>query len=114
VPPFPVAKAMFYSTMSDAEAMLYYPQLAPESPQAVWEATRWTISVNLSQVTAPTMIAEGALDMLTPPSVVRPLATMMGARYVEWPGIGHADLMLKENGWLPVARDVKSWLNSRV
>src|SRR5215470_4235998 len=111
VPPFPVAKAMFYPTMSDAEAMPYYTQLTPESPVAVWEATRWTVSVNLSQVTAPTMIAEGALDTLTPPSVVQPLATMMGARYVEWPEIGHADLMLKENGWLPVARDIKSWLN---
>lgn len=112
VPPFPVAKAMFYPTMSDEEAMLYYPLLTPESPAAVWEATRWTVNVNLSQVKAPTMIAEGALDMLTPPAVVQPLAAMMNARYVEWPGIGHADLMVKEQGWLPVAQDIITWLNA--
>lgn len=112
VPPFPIAKAMFYSTMSDDEAMLYYPLLTPESPAAVWEATRWTISVNLNQVKAPTMIAQGALDTLTPPAVVQPLATMMNARYVEWPGIGHADLMVKEQGWLPVAQDIITWLNA--
>jgi pimeloyl-ACP methyl ester carboxylesterase len=112
VPPFPIAKAMFYSTMSDAEAMLYYPLLTPESPVAVWEATRWTINVNLSQVKAPTMIAEGALDTLTPPAAVQPLATMMNCRYVEWPGIGHADLMVKEQGWLPVAQDIITWLHA--
>jgi pimeloyl-ACP methyl ester carboxylesterase len=112
VPPFPIAKAMFYSTMSDAEAMLYYPLLTSESPVAVWEATRWTISVNLASVKAPTMIAEGALDTLTPPAAVQGLANLMDCRYVEWPGIGHADLMVKEQGWLPVAQDIITWLNA--
>ena len=110
VPPFEIAKAMFYSTMSDAEAMQYYVQLTPESPQAVWEATRWTIPVNLASVMAPTKIAVGAADTLTPPSVVQPLATMMGAQYTLWPGIGHSDLMLKESGWAPVAQDIQQWL----
>jgi pimeloyl-ACP methyl ester carboxylesterase len=110
--PYPVAKSLFYPTMSDAEATPYYNLLQPESPTAVWEATRWTINVNLSQVIAPTMIAEGALDTLTPPSVVQPLATMMNARYIEWPGIGHCDLMLKSSTWLPVAQDIQVWMNN--
>jgi len=110
VPPFEIAKAMFYQSMSDIEAMLYYTQLTPESPQAVWEATRWSISVNLSQVTADTKIVVGALDTLTPPTVVQPLATMMGAQYTQWPGIGHADLMVKASGWAPIAEDIQDWL----
>jgi pimeloyl-ACP methyl ester carboxylesterase len=110
--PYEVAKAVFYPTMSDTEAMPYYAQLQPESPVAVWEATRWTINVNLSQVVAPRMIAEGGLDTLTPPSAVQPLATMMNARYVEWPGIGHCDLMLKSSAWLPVAQDIQNWMSN--
>lgn len=110
IPPFPIAKAMFYSTLSDEEAMLYYPQLTPESPVAVWEATRWTISVNLSQVIAPTKVVVGAQDTLTPPSVVQPLATMMGATYTLWPNIGHSDLMVKEQGWQSVAQEIQTFL----
>lgn len=110
VPPFEIAKAMFYQSMSDTEAMLYYTQLQPESPQAVYEATRWSISVNLSQVMADTKVVVGALDTLTPPSVVQPLATMMGADYSLWSGIGHADLMVKEQGWQPIAEDIQDWL----
>jgi pimeloyl-ACP methyl ester carboxylesterase len=112
VPPFPIAKAMFYSTMSDTEAMQYYPQLQPESPVAVWEATRWTVSVNLSSVIAPTMATVGALDTLTPPSTVQQLCTMMNARYVAWAGAGHSDILLKESAWLPVAQDIRQWMVS--
>lgn len=112
--PYPVAKELFYPTMTDTEVAPYYAQLQPESPTAVWEATRWTISVNLSQVVAPTMIAEGELDALTPPSAVGSLATMMNARYVEWPDIGHCDLMLKSSAYLPVAQDIQNWMTTYI
>lgn len=110
VPPFPVAKAMFFSTMTDAEAMPYYLQLQPESSRAVWEATRWTASVNLDGVTVPTMTVAAGADVLTPPAAIRTLADLLDCRHVDWPGIGHSDVLLKSSGWLPVAQDIENWL----
>lgn len=110
VPPFNIAKGMFYSTMSDAEAQVYYQLLQPESPQAVWEATRWTVSVNLDRIRTPTMTVAAEADTLTPPDVIRQLGTMLRSRHVEWPGMGHCDVLLKERDWLPVAQDIERWL----
>lgn len=110
VPPFAVAKGMFYSTMSDAEALLYYTRLQPESPLAVWEATRWTVSVNLSTITMPTLTIAAGADTLTPPSTIRGLATLLGCDHIDVPGMGHGDVLLKQQGWLPVAQNVEQWL----
>lgn len=112
VPPFEQTKPMFYATMSDAEAMTYYPLLQAESPQAVWEATRWTVSVShLNQVRMPAMAVAAEVDFLTPASTISTLAGMMeDCRYVFWPGIGHGDLLLKETGYLPVVQDIHQWL----
>jgi pimeloyl-ACP methyl ester carboxylesterase len=110
VPPFSVAKSMFFSTMSDTEAMLYYVRLQQESPVAVWEATRWTVSVNLSAITMPVLTVAAGADTLTPPSAVRELAGMLNGTNIDVPGMGHSDVLLKQQGWLPVAQDVEDWL----
>ena len=112
VPPFEVAKGMFFSTMSDAEASVYYHLLQPESPRAVYEATRWTVSVNLGAVTAPAMTVAAAADTLTPPAAVHRLAELLHCRHVDFPAIGHSDVLLKAQGWLPVAQDIEHWLRT--
>jgi len=115
VPPFEQAKAMFYATMTDAEALVYYQQLQAESPQAVWEATRWTVSVNLNTVGMPAMAVGAEVDFLTPASYISTLAGMMtNCRYIHWPGIGHGDVLLKQTGYLPVVQDIQQWLLSTV
>lgn len=112
VPPFEVAKGMFFATMSDAEAMPHYQRLQPESPRAVWEATRWMVSVALDAITAPTMTVAAEVDTLTPASAIRRLAELLDCRHVDVPAIGHSDVLLKAQGWLPVAQDIERWLRT--
>jgi len=115
VPPFEQVKPLFFSTMSDTEAMVYYTQLQAESSQAVWEATRWTVSVNLSPINMPSMAVAADADFLTPPSIISTLAGMIPVcRYISWPNIGHSDLLLKESGYLPVVQDIHNWLLSQI
>jgi pimeloyl-ACP methyl ester carboxylesterase len=113
VPPFPVAKRMFFPAMSDAEALPYYEKLRPESSRAVWEATRWTVPVALDAVRAPVFVIAAAEDALTPPGHVRALATLLDARYAEYAGLGHTDVLLKAAGWRRPAADVEEWLRGR-
>ena len=110
VPPFPVAKAMFFATMTDSEATPYYSQLQPESPQAVWEATRWSVSINLSAITMPALALSASADTLTPPAAVQTLSQLLGGQYVALTGIGHSDVLLKSTGWLSSVQRVEQWL----
>jgi pimeloyl-ACP methyl ester carboxylesterase len=112
VPPLPVAKAMFFSSMTDEEAATYHAKLQPESPQAVWEATRWTVPVDLAAVHARTLVLGAGEDTLTPAEHVEALATLMGARYLFFPALGHTDVLVKETGWQEVATAVEEWLRA--
>lgn len=112
VPPFEMAKGMFFSTMTDEQARPYYDRLQPESSQAVWEATRWTVSIDLAAVRVPTLVLGAGADTLTPEPVVRELARLMNATYLDFPGIGHSDLLLKDGGWEQPAAAVESWLRA--
>lgn len=112
VPPFATAKSMFYSTMTDTEAQTHYARLQPESSQAVWEATRWTVSVNLAAVTAPVLAVGAGSDTLTPPQYVQTLAGLVSGTYLQYANIGHSDVLLKASGWQPVATDVENWLDA--
>jgi pimeloyl-ACP methyl ester carboxylesterase len=112
VPPLLVAKAMFFSTMTDEEAATHHAKLEPESPRAVWEATRWTVPVDLAAVRARTLVVGAGADTLTPAEHVRALATLMAARYLEYPGLGHTEVLVKEPGWREVATAVEEWLRA--
>jgi pimeloyl-ACP methyl ester carboxylesterase len=108
----PVAKTMFFSTMTDAEAAEWYARLEPESPQAVWEATRWTVPVDLAAVRARTLVIGAGADSLTPAEHVQELATLMDARYLVYPDLGHTEVLVKDPGWQQVATDVEEWLRA--
>lgn len=101
---------MFFSTMTDDEAATYHAKLQPESPQAVWEATRWTVPVDLAAVHARTLVIGAGADTLTPAEHVQTLAKLMAAWYLEYPDLGHTDVLVKEDGWRRVATDVAAWL----
>jgi pimeloyl-ACP methyl ester carboxylesterase len=109
--PYDLARLLFYPTLDEDLAQMYYDLLEPESPRAVWQATRWTIDVDLHAVTAPTLIFATELDVLTPPAAVAGLAELMGAPYELIPAIGHSEILLKRPESIAVAERVRGWLD---
>jgi pimeloyl-ACP methyl ester carboxylesterase len=108
--PFPVAKQLFFPTMNDWEAQNYYAQLQPESPRAVWEASRFTVNVNLAAVTEPTLVISAGHDSVTPANDVARLATALGAPLRHYSEFGHSDVLLRPVSYT-VALDIASWLS---
>lgn len=114
--PFPVfpyeqAKQLFFSTLSDREARQAYARLVPESPQAVLEATQWTVDVDLTAIQAPKLLFATEFDVLTPAEPEERYAKMLGAEYKFIPGIGHSDILLKDPEWRNTAQHTLTWLN---
>jgi pimeloyl-ACP methyl ester carboxylesterase len=109
--PYDVARLLFFPTLDEDLARMYYDLLEPESPRAVWQATRWTIDVDLQAVTAPTLVFATELDFLTPPAAVAGLAELMGAPYELIPAIGHSEILLKRPESMAVAERVRGWLD---
>lgn len=108
--PYEEAKQLFFTTLDDNEARWAYAQLVPESPQAVWEATRWTVDVNLKAIRAPKLLFATELDPLTPAEPEARYAKMLGAKYEFIPGIGHSDILLKDPEWQRAAQTTLDWL----
>ncbi len=113
--PFPVfpyeqAKQLFFTTLSDDEAQRYYRLLVPESPQAVIEATQWTVAIDLQAIKTPTLVFATELDLLTPAVSVERLANMLHADYEYVPAIGHTDILLKEPQAHQTADKIRDWL----
>jgi pimeloyl-ACP methyl ester carboxylesterase len=109
--PYDVARQLFFPTLDEDLARMYYDLLEPESPRAVWQATRWTIDVDLQAVTAPTLVFATELDILTPPAAVAGLAELMGAPYELIPAIGHSEILLKQPESIAVAERIRGWLD---
>ena len=109
--PYDVARLLFFPTLDEDLARLYYDLLEPESPRAVWQATRWTIDVDLQAVTAPTLVFATELDVLTPPAAVAALAGLMRAPYELIPAIGHSEILLKRPESIAVAERIRDWLD---
>ena len=104
--PYPVAKQLFYPTMSDYLANIWWNQLVPESPRAVWEATRWTVPVDLDAITTPDVLVVAAqIDQLTPVSAVSGLSSMIGAEYMLATGLGHCDILIN----MPLSYNIVTW-----
>jgi pimeloyl-ACP methyl ester carboxylesterase len=52
-PPFDVARQMFFQGLDDMQAAHFNALLVPESPLRVYEATRWSLAVDATKLTAP-------------------------------------------------------------
>ena len=109
--PYDVARQLFFPTLDEDLARMYHHLLEPESPRAVWQATRWTIDVDLQAVTAPTLVFATELGLLTPPAAVAGLAELMGAPYELIPAIGHSEILLKRPESIAVAERIRGWLD---
>jgi pimeloyl-ACP methyl ester carboxylesterase len=109
--PYDLARRLYYPALDEDLARVYFDMLEPESPWAVWQATRWTIDVDLEAVTAPTLVFATELDVLTPPAAVARLAELMGAPYELIPAIGHTEILLKQPESIGVAERIREWLD---
>jgi pimeloyl-ACP methyl ester carboxylesterase len=110
--PFEQAKQLFFPTLSDEDAHRAYAQLVPESPQAVLEATRWTVDVDLDAIKVPKLLFATELDTLTPSTSEERYAKLLDAEYEFMPGIGHSDILLKDPQWRQAAERTLKWLHS--
>ena len=109
--PYDLARQLYYPTLDEDLARRYYDLLEPESPRAVWQASRWTIDVDLQAVTAPTLVFATELDVLTPPAAVARLAELLGAPCELIPAIGHSEILLKQPESIAVAERIREWLD---
>ena len=86
--------------------------MTPESPRAVYEATRWTLDVDTRTITAPAYCFGADCDLLVPEEFVRSLATSLGARYTRLVGQGHGVPL--NPVWESVTSQIDDWLTSTV
>lgn len=104
--PYPVAKQLFYPTMPDYQATHWHSLLVPESPRAVWEATRWTVPLNLSALTTyDVLVVAAQIDQLTPPDAVSALSSMISGQYMLAANLGHCDILTN----MPLSYNIVSW-----
>jgi pimeloyl-ACP methyl ester carboxylesterase len=110
-PPSPdVARQLFYSGVDDAIASECYQRLQPESPAAVWQATRWTAEVDVSAVRAPALVVAAEQDLLVPADYVLALASGLGAERILLRGAGHGVTL--DPGWPDLASRIEEWLDT--
>lgn len=108
--PYPQAKELFFTTLDETEARQYTTKLVAESPQAVIEATQWTIDIDLTTIKVSTFVIGTELDRLIPRESLKYYAQLLKAKYKEMPAIGHSDILLKDPQWHQAAEAVKQWL----
>lgn len=107
-PPPEMARHLFYSGVDDATAAQHYARLQAESPQAVHEATRWSVEVDVGAIEVPTLTIAAEHDALVPAAYVRALADGLGATHLEIPDAGHGVQL--DPGWPALAEQVRDWL----
>lgn len=109
-PPPDVARQLFYSGVDDATASECHQRLQPESPAAVWQATRWTAEIDVSAVRAPALVVAAERDLLVPADYVLALADDLGAERILLPGAGHGVTL--DPGWPDLASRIEAWLDT--
>ncbi|MGH3492843.1 MAG: alpha/beta hydrolase [Sciscionella sp.] len=109
-PPDAQVDALFWDEVDPADAARYRALIAPESPRAVLEATRWwlDVDVDVDAVTVPTFMVASASDLLVPAPYVESLAARMGARCRTLVGRGGHGVPLNPV-WRDVADEMIQW-----
>ncbi len=110
--PYEQAKQLFFTKSSDEDAHRYYKLLVPESAQAVYEATRWSVNFDTTAIKAPVLVLAAEFDGLIPGDALKRYAEILRAGYKQISGVGHSDILLKEPEWQEAAIAVRDWLDS--
>ena len=108
VPPFDVARRLYFDGLDDGQSEYFYSLLCSESPRCVYEATRFTVSVNYKNIKCPILALGAEHDLLVPPGYVRALAQLSGADFRLVLRRGH-NLLLEPN-WRSTAGTIRDWL----
>ncbi|QTG16899.1 alpha/beta hydrolase (plasmid) [Agrobacterium tumefaciens] len=105
-----VAFEMFFDGLTLEDQQRYQLRIVPESPLRCYEATRFTLSVNIERIGVPAMIVSGNDDPLTPAETGKALARLYNAAFSILPGVGH-NMMLGERA-AQVSNIVLPWLRT--
>ena len=108
LPPLEMVDQLFWDAVDATSAARYASLMTPESPKAVFEATRWSLDLDTSGVTAPALVFGADRDRLVPEELVRSLASSLGARYTRLPDQGHGVPL--NPVWESVAAEIDDWL----
>lgn len=108
VPPFDVARRLFFDGLDNDQSEYFYSLLCSESPRCVYEATRFTVSVNYKNIRCPILALGAEHDLLVPPGYVRALAELSRADFRLVLGCGHNVLL--EPNWRATAGTIRDWL----
>jgi pimeloyl-ACP methyl ester carboxylesterase len=108
--PFEQSKQFFFAASSEEDARRYYERLVVESPQAVYEATQWSVDFDTGGITAPVLVVAVEFDRLIPQESLKRYAMMLGADFETMKDIGHSDILLKAPEWRTTATYVRTWL----
>lgn len=108
---FEMCRQLFYPTMDETTARTHYADLVAESPRAIFEATRHTLDVDLSRVTAPAYVMATEFDVTTPVAGSEWLAAKLNAPYALIAGAGHCEVFLQSPHWHKAADQIEQWLN---
>lgn len=106
------ARFLFFDAVGDEEARRYTTALVPESPLAVWQATRWTVPVPSRRYGGPTLVISAEADPLVPPPVTDTLVQYLHADHVALTGQGHGVTL--NPIWRHVGTVMADWLRERV
>jgi pimeloyl-ACP methyl ester carboxylesterase len=110
-PPFEIARELFFQGLSEQEAQGYYRRLCAESPRSVFEATRFTVSIDPSRITCPVLAFEAANDRLVPAPAVERMAKLYGADYRLLEDRGHS--LTLEPRWAETCAVIRDWLAAK-
>jgi pimeloyl-ACP methyl ester carboxylesterase len=102
------AAALLGNRMTAEQQAWAYPQLVAESGRAAREMALGSIAVDPAGIRCPTLVLGAEHDRITPASVERRIAARYGSEYLE--AVGHAHMLMLEEGWELLFGQVLSWL----
>lgn len=116
---FAHARRTVFVHLSEQQARELYDQGVWESGRAIAEIGLWYLDpkraakVPAEKVSCPLLVVAGRHDGITPPGLVRKIASRYGDRatYLELPN--HAHWVLGEPGWQIVVEDILCWLKQQ-
>ena len=109
---FEMCRQLFYPTMAETDARTHYAELVAESPRAVFEATRHTLDVDLSKVTAPTYVMATEFDVTAPIAGSEWLAAKLKAPYALIAGAGHCEVLHQSPHWQKATDQIRQWISN--
>lgn len=118
-PSFREARWALLNRLSDLEARQVHSEFVYESGRALFEIAAWPLDragasrVNAKDVRCPMLMLSGSDDRVTPPSVIRRIASRYEPRadFEELPR--HAHWMIGEPGWERIADRIAAWIGSQ-